>query len=150
MKPLEDFIIESNRIEGILGRPLPSEFEAYSDFLYLTEITIFDIESFVRKIATAHIRSKKGMNVVVGSHRPIDGGPKVVDELHRIVNNINNTEFRPYSVHIEYEKLHPFMDGNGRSGRIIWAWMMQRDGQNPFHLGFLHSFYYQTLENSRI
>ena len=48
-----------------------------------------------------------------------------------------------------YEMLHPFMDGNGRSGRALWAWMMLRLGQDPFALLFLHRFYYQTLENSR-
>lgn len=45
--------------------------------------------------------------------------------------------------------LHPFMDGNGRTGRAVWAWAMQRDGQDPFALSFLHRFYYQTLEYSR-
>jgi len=41
------------------------------------------------------------------------------------------------------------MDGNGRTGRAIWAWQMQRLGRDPFALPFLHRFYYQTLEAIR-
>lgn len=46
----------------------------------------------------------------------------------------------PWEVHIAYEMLHPFTDGNGRSGRMLWAWQMRN-----FPLDFLHTFYYQTL-----
>lgn len=41
------------------------------------------------------------------------------------------------------------MDGNGRSGRAIWAWMRLKENRDPFQLGFLHSFYYESLENYR-
>jgi len=41
------------------------------------------------------------------------------------------------------------MDGNGRSGRAIWAWQMLGDEQDPFAIPFLHRFYYQTLDASR-
>ena len=45
-----------------------------------------------------------------------------------------------------YETLHPFMDGNGRSGRILWAWQMIEHNIAPgLSLGFLHAYYYQTL-----
>ncbi len=55
----------------------------------------------------------------------------------------------PFEAHVAYEKSHPFMDGNGRSGRAIWAWMMQREGLDPYSLQFLHRWYYQSLNAAR-
>lgn len=51
----------------------------------------------------------------------------------------------PWKMHVAFEKLHPFMDGNGRTGRALWAWHMKQLGLDPFALSFLHRFYYQTL-----
>lgn len=55
----------------------------------------------------------------------------------------------PYDVHQQYETLHPFTDGNGRSGRALWLWQMIRDGQRA-QLGFLHTWYYQSLREARL
>lgn len=100
-------------------------------------------------VAQVDIRSKPGMNVVVGSHRPISGGPKVAEELESLISRINWLDINIYSAHCKYEILHPFMDGNGRSGRLIWLWMMIREHNQFPTLGFLHTFYYQTLDNHR-
>lgn len=139
----ERFIAESNRIEGILREPTKQEVEEFERFMSLDIVTITDLAQFVRVYQPgAKLRDKKGMNVRVGNHVPLDGGPLVRSRLEGILDRCHTSG--AYHTHIEYETLHPFTDGNGRSGRVLWAWQMQE-----FPLGFLHHFYYQALQNSR-
>ena len=148
------FIRESQRIEGITRDPLPREIEAHETFLALEEVMIADLEKFVGDVAGAGLRRLPGMNVIVGSHEPPPGGPKIEAELSELLTVLHNTveghsSISPWEAHVEYETLHAFTDGNGRSGRVLWAWQMLREGRDPFALGFLHAAYYQALEASR-
>jgi Fic family protein len=83
------------------------------------------------------------MNVCVGSHTPPEGGEHIVVQLQALLTAINENILSPFEAHLKYEALHPFTDGNGRSGRAIWYWMMKNTLR--VDLGFLHAFYYQTL-----
>lgn len=38
-------------------------------------------------------------------------------------------------LHVEFERIHPFIDGNGRTGRILWQWHRVRLGL-PFKVIF--------------
>lgn len=147
---LRRFVAESNRIEGINRDPTQREIDAHAVFLSLRTITVADMEAFVRDVAEADLRRERGMNVRVGSHFPPSGGPTIETELKNILVVANVGDWTPFDVHREYEGLHPFMDGNGRSGRALWAWQMLRDGEDPFALPFLHRWYYQSLEDARL
>ena len=143
---LNDFVIESNRIEGINRVPLPEEIWAHERFLVLDSIGLVDLEAFVNVVQPgATLRRRLGMNVRVGDHIAPPGGPDIEERLNDLLNTATRDEADPYKTHLGYERLHPFMDGNGRSGRALWLWMM--GGNAP--LGFLHQFYYQTLQASR-
>jgi len=92
----------------------------------------------------AHLRGRVGMDVSVGDHTPPAGGRHVPKALRALLKEINTLS--PYEFHVRYETLHPFMDGNGRTGRALWAWQMTSlYGDRWLALGFLHRFYYQTL-----
>ena len=126
------------------------ETAAAEDFLALEEILVRDLCVFVGVTAPgAMLRNRPGMNVRVGPHLPPPGGDSVLRGLARLLERVNAGTIDPYEAHVRYETLHPFMDGNGRSGRILWLWQMVRiHGALP-PLGFLHTWYYQSLQGAR-
>lgn len=90
------------------------------------------------------LRRQRSLAVMIGDYTPLMGGlllehkfeAEICEQFHRV---------EPFRLHQEFERLHPFLDGNGRTGRMMWlAGMMCRGEYRP-ELGFLHSWYYQSL-----
>lgn len=145
---LHAFITESNKIEGIHRKPTNLELALSRHFLNLDEILLGDVQNIVDVFQPgARIRDRIGMDVRVGEHFPPKGGWEIPEQLKAVLLKAspNRHGFGAYITHLEYETLHPFLDGNGRSGRLLWLWQMR----NRAPLGFLHTFYYQALQYSR-
>jgi len=80
-----------------------------------------------------------------------------LDDLVRVLQYVPSEEefyevplvMRLGIVHAQFETIHPFIDGNGRVGRILLPLMLAAEGYPPVYLaGFLKTnqdTYYQTL-----
>ena len=147
--PLVAFVRESNAIEGIFRNPTQEEIEATSNFCQLSEVTLERLCQLQAVYAPGMpLRAERGMDVRVGNYIAPRGGPEIKERLVALLMTLEGHK-NPWLWHQDYETLHPFCDGNGRTGRALWAWHMQHLGRQPFALSFLHRWYYQTLENSR-
>lgn len=86
------------------------------------------------------------------------GGEETVQpkEVHKHVkkivldyNSIKKVEFDDIlNFHVQFERIHPFQDGNGRVGRLIMFWQCLQCGIVPFIITEeLRLYYYRGIQN---
>ena len=139
-----DFIRESNRMSRISRRPSRAEILEYRRFMERDELTVDDLVRFAATCQPgAELRERAGVDVFVGDYLAPPGGEGVrmrLEEILEIANRRRGQQPIAYQLYIKFLKLHPFSDCNGRSGRMLWMWIM-RDATR----GFLHTFHNQAL-----
>lgn len=106
---MRGFLKESNAIEGIDYHISDLDLQEAWHFLCLEKITVPDLERFVEHFQPgAKLRDKPGMDVRVGNHVPMRGGPQI---YHRLRNIINEMQYKSghHSNYIENTKFYtPF------------------------------------------
>jgi hypothetical protein len=137
-------VAESLRIEGIDRPPTDEEIAEHRRFMRLETLSISELEAFLKIYRPgARLRMYPGQDVCVGPHIPPKGGEHVLAQLQALLTDVNAKQIDAWSAHVQFEALHPFSDGNGRAGRILWYAMCANSTR--VDLGFLRGFYLQTL-----
>jgi len=79
---------------------------------------------------------QKGEYVRVGSH--VAPAPEhvetLLEEATAIYTHIKNEQFTIDAIarfHLEFERIHPFNDGNGRIGRLLINYLLHQEGYPP-------------------
>lgn len=169
-KELEEFLRESNAIEGVYDeQSLQDAKQAWT-----IGVLYFKKEFTIDLILGIHSRLMKNLNKKIAGHIrkiPIYVGNKhefrecmkpelIKKELKKLINNWNDNieklkkmskidkENFTKQLHIDFERIHPFEDGNGRTGRILMNLQRLSIGLPILiiHEGVEQVFYYEWFK----
>jgi len=131
-----EWIHESNLIEEVDDPVADQESEQAWGWFLTQELTIFNIIEMHKRIIEClnpYIVGRfRQHNVQVGGYLAPDC--MVVPELMRewlARHGKAATDETIKAAHIAYEHIHPFEDGNGRSGRMIMNYQREQAGLEP-------------------
>jgi len=84
---------------------------------------------------------------------PPDHVPKLMSEFLRKLNH-NPKGHDPITLaalaHLDFESIHPFVDGNGRAGRLLANWVLMKNGYPPIVITKLERVrYFRILEEAQ-
>lgn len=156
---LRELIRQSNLIEGIVGVPEMDQSEVAWNWLYdwnmpLNHGAICKVQKIItinqtdlRPDQRGYYRDLSHTNVRVGNHVP----PPWPDVKARMDNWLEDYQrVTPWEAHADFEFIHPFVDGNGRTGRMLMWWQELKAGGTPtMILAADRADYYRRLEKGR-
>lgn len=102
----------------------------------LSENFIINIAKLISKNIN-EIAGYRTTQVFIKAAEHIPPPPNMIkQQMMYFVHNYNNTVFtdvfeKAAAMHIEFERIHPFSDGNGRTGRILVNYELIKNGYAP-------------------
>jgi len=137
-----DFLIHSNLIENVKDEGLKDSIKAWKyakTIDILTRELLLEIHRLLMQNLNSDIAGKfREVNVRVGN-RVCPDWETIDNEIDFIIDSfnwspcycgadLNSVETWTKNTHIDFERLHPFVDGNGRTGRILLNWQRRKLG----------------------
>ena len=143
-------------LEGVTidRKPLKEHLEAVGHrdaFLYIQQLVTDKVllsESIIKQIHTLVLMDKPedrgtyrrvAVRIMGASHEPPD--PVLVPEkMESLMKDFTNKKMHPIEsaamFHLMFEGIHPFIDGNGRTGRLVMNFTLMQNGYPPIDVKF--------------
>lgn len=77
-----------------------------------------------------------GSGKIVGTTTPPFAVRGEIESLCKSHATNKDDIYEPFKFHIRFEKIHPFLDGNGRVGRVLLNYMLLKQGRNPIDIEY--------------
>lgn len=120
------FLYQSNKIEGVMNtQALHDAIKAYdhlSEYDSLSHENVKETHEVLMENRQPDIAGQyRNCQVYIGKEMP-PSHFQIKSMLDTLYEKMPDTAVDAIQLHVEFEKIHPFVDGNGRIGRIIYLW----------------------------
>lgn len=155
MDKVTEFLKESNAIEGVYDDTALKHARYAWDFMLsqdeITKAVVLRTHAILMQkqpLEKHEIGAFRQCPVYIGMKAAIPYGvvPFNIENWCRAMNAAGQGESK--LLHVWYEKTHPFVDGNGRTGRIFMNWQRLRVGEDllVIHTGDEQTEYYSWFK----
>ena len=125
-KELEEFLRESNAIEREYSdQAYDDSWKAWKFIVNFDELTLsrlLEVHRVLMLTLENRIAGKiRKCDVYIGHGKALTP-ERIEEKLNQLLLWLPKTEEDIKKWHVEYEAIHPFEDGNGRTGRIFMNW----------------------------
>ncbi len=150
-------------------KPLKDHMEAVGHkeaFDYINELVKEKVplsESIIKKIHYLVLADKKDdrgvyrkvpVRIMGAQHEPVQPYliiPKMEQLLHEYTKSSKHIVTKLAKFHIEFEAIHPFIDGNGRTGRLLVNLELMKAGFPPIDIKYTDRLtYYKSFDDYHV